>query len=103
LFVGVFRPLWSGRVDFSRHTTRNLTAALANDRLIGAIHNSVEFSLWAVLITLPLGYVIASLLVRGRRYRILRTLLDFIVALPLGVPAVMFGFGFLFAYSNGPF
>jgi iron(III) transport system permease protein len=103
LLLAGFTPFWSGHVDFSRLTTRNLTAALANDRLIGAVDNSVAFSLWAVLITLPLGYVIASLLVLGRRYRILRTLLDFIVALPLGVPAVMFGFGFLFAYSTGPF
>jgi iron(III) transport system permease protein len=63
----------------------------------------VSFSLWAVLITLPLGFIIASLLVRTRRYRVLRTVLDFIVALPLGVPAVMFGVGFLYAYSKGPF
>ncbi len=30
-------------------------------------------------------------------------LLDFIVAIPLGIPAVLFGAGFLLTYTEGPF
>jgi iron(III) transport system permease protein len=41
-------------------------------------------------------------LLRGQRFRFARTLLDFIVALPLGVPAVIFGVGFLLTYSYPP-
>jgi iron(III) transport system permease protein len=103
LLLVAFTPFWTGHVDFGRLTMRNVDAALQNVTITGAVHNSVTFSLWAMLITLPLGFVISSLLVRSQRYRILRVVLDFIVALPLGVPAVMFGFGFLFAYSGGPF
>jgi iron(III) transport system permease protein len=101
LVLVAFTPYWSGHLGGL--TTQNVSAALADDGVIGGVRNSVSFSLWAVLITLPLGFVIASLLVRTRRYRVLRAVLDFIVALPLGVPAVMFGVGFLYAYSKGPF
>jgi len=38
----------------------------------------------------------------GRQHRVLRTILDFIVSMPLGVPAVVFGVGFLLTYSRGP-
>ena len=100
LVLVAFTPFWSGRIG--RLTTQNVTAAFADPGVISGIRNSVSFALWAVVITLPLGFVIASLLVRTRRYRVLRALLDFIVALPLGVPAVMFGVGFLYAYNSGP-
>jgi iron(III) transport system permease protein len=102
LALVAFTPFWSGHVDLGRLTTRNLSSTLANGQVTSSIHNSVTFSLWAVLITLPLAFVVASLLVRTRRYRVLRAALDFIVALPLGVPAVMFAFGFLFAYNRPP-
>lgn len=101
LVLVAFTPFWSGHLG--RLTMQNVSDALANDGVISGVRNSVSFSLWAALITLPLGFVVASLLVRTRRYRVLRAVLDFIVALPLGVPAVMFGVGFLYAYSKGPF
>jgi len=103
LVLVAFTPFWSGKVDVSKLTTENVRVALTNEDVTASIQNSLIFSLTAVAITLPLGFVIASLLVKGEKYRVLRTILDFIVALPLGVPAVMFGFGFLFAYSSGPF
>ena len=51
---------------------------------------------------LVVGFIAASLLLRGQQFRFARTLLDFIVALPLGVPAVIFGVGFLLTYSYPP-
>jgi iron(III) transport system permease protein len=102
LVLAAFTPYWSGHVDLGLLTMQNISDAFANDRVISGVRNSVVFASSAVFITLPLGFVVASLLVRTQRYRVLRAVLDFIVALPLGVPAVMFGFGFLFAYSKGP-
>ncbi|HXC76255.1 MAG TPA: iron ABC transporter permease [Candidatus Acidoferrum sp.] len=102
LAVVALTPFWSGSVDFSRLTTQNFRTTLANPEVTSSIGNSVMFSLWAVVITLPLAFVVASLLVRTRRYRVIRAALDLIVALPLGVPAVMFGVGFLFAYNRPP-
>jgi iron(III) transport system permease protein len=103
LLLVAVTPFWSGHIVVSKFTLQNVRAAFANPRITSSIHNSVSFSLTAVAITLPLGFVVASLLVNTRRNRVARTVLDFVVALPLGVPAVMFGFGFLFAYSEGPF
>jgi iron(III) transport system permease protein len=102
LILVAFTPFWSGQIDFGRLTMDHVSTTLHTDRVINAIHNSLTFAFWAMVITLPLGFVISTLLVRGRRHRVLRTILDFIVALPLGVPAVIFGFGFLFAYNAAP-
>ena len=56
-----------------------------------------------MLICLPIGFVAASIILRGKRYRPLRIAADFIVSIPLGVPAVLFGAGFLLTYTEGPF
>ena len=60
-----------------------------------AIWNSVWLSLVAVAITLPIGYIAATLLRKRREHRIAAPVLDFIVAMPLSIPAVIFGVGFL--------
>jgi iron(III) transport system permease protein len=103
LVVVAFSKFWTGHLRLDLLTTRHVGDALANDKIMSGVHNSVSFSLWAVAITLPLAFVVASVLVKTQRYPVLRAILDFVVALPLGVPAVMFGFGVLFAYSKGPF
>ena len=54
-------------------------------------------------IAIPVGFCAASLLLKGRRYRIMRPLVDFLVTMPLGVPAVVFGVGFLLTYTQEPF
>jgi iron(III) transport system permease protein len=64
---------------------------------------SLVASIGAVLIVLPIGFLTASLLLKGRRYRVVRSAIDLIVTLPLGVPAVVFGVGFLLAYTQEPF
>lgn len=97
-----FSPYWSGDINVGQFTLEHVRSALENPRITGAVRNSLTFSFWAMLITLPLGYVVASLLVKGRRFPLLQALLDFIVMIPLGVPAVIFGFGFLLAYSGEP-
>jgi iron(III) transport system permease protein len=43
------------------------------------------------------------LLVRGRRHPVLRLIGDVVTALPLGIPAVIFGVGFLLTYTEPPF
>jgi len=43
------------------------------------------------------------MLLKGRRYPLIRAAVDFIVAMPLGIPAVVFGAGFLLTYSREPF
>lgn len=56
-----------------------------------------------MLICIPLGFLVARVLLKAKRIGPLRQLLDLLVSLPLGVPAVVFGVGFLFAYTKEPF
>ena len=50
-------------------------------------------SITAVLIALPIGFFAASLVLKGRKYKILRPVVEFLVTMPLGIPAVVFGVG----------
>ena len=94
---------WSAKIDVGKFTLDNFRQIFDESSVTDAIYNSVTFSLIAVLICLPVGFVAASVLVNGKRFGPLRAAADFIVAMPLGVPAVMFGVGFLLTYTEGPF
>jgi iron(III) transport system permease protein len=102
VFVSLSR-FWTGDVHLNRMTLgtwRNVTNASG---VMPAIWNSVTLSLAAVAITLPVGYIAASLLRKGRDHRIVAPILDFIIAMPLSIPAVIFGVGFLMTYTARPF
>jgi iron(III) transport system permease protein len=55
-----------------------------------------------VLLCIPVGYLVAEILYRQRGTALIRGLLDIVITLPLGVPAVVFGAGFLFTYTQPP-
>lgn len=95
-------PFWSAKPKLSSFTLENFRVAFSESVIVGAIINSVVASLIAVAISLVIGFIVSVVMLRGRRYPVLRTLTDLLVALPLGVPAVIFGVGFLFAYSAPP-
>lgn len=101
VFVSLSR-YWRGTIDLSTLTFTNFDAVFANAAVPSAIANSLIFSLSAMAIVLPLGFITASLIVRGVRYPALRLLADVLVSLPLGVPAVIFGAAFLLTYTEGP-
>lgn len=93
---------WTADIDVSSFVLDNYRDLFDQATITDGIKNSIVISLIAVAICLPLGFVIANVLLRGSRFRILRATLDVIVALPLGIPAVVFGVGFLMAYTQGP-
>jgi len=93
---------WSPRVNISRMTLENFQQIFKESGIVSAVTNSITISLMAVCISLLIGFIVAFVLLRGQRMPILRSVLDIIVAMPLGVPAVIFGAGFLFAYSRPP-
>jgi len=93
---------WTGEVhlqDLTLSAWRSVTTAPG---VTDAIWNSVILSLAAVAITLPVGFLAASLLRKRRDHRIAGPILDFIVAMPLSIPAVIFGVGFLMTYTSRP-
>ena len=96
-------PFWTGKFSFANLSLGNYYTLFERPEATQAILNSVTYSLVAVAITLPLGFVIASVLVRGQGNRVMRLILDFLVSMPLGIPAVIFGAGFLITYTSKPF
>lgn len=95
-------PFWSAKPKWSVMSLDNFRTALSDSTVSGAIINSVVSSLIAVVIALVIGFIVSVVAIRGRRYPVLRSIIDVLVALPLGVPAVIFGVGFLLAYSTPP-
>jgi iron(III) transport system permease protein len=93
---------WTGTIDPSTWTLDAYRQLLDEPGITSAIWNSVVLSLAAVAIALPAGYIAASFLRRGREHRLIAPLLDFIIAMPLSIPAVIFGVGFLLVYTNEP-
>jgi iron(III) transport system permease protein len=112
-FVAIILPLlgllvlsmsrfWSNKINVAKWSTYNFQVIFGDPRTVDAIFHSLEYSIMAVIIVLPLGFAAASMILRGKQYPGIGRLLDFVIALPLGVPAVLFGVGFLLAYSTGP-
>ncbi len=94
---------WSGSIVVSDLGLDNFRTALDNDGVRSGISTSIVCSLLAVAIALPLGYAIATFLLRSRtKSRLVRPAVDFLVAVPLGIPAVIFGAGFLLTYTQPP-
>lgn len=103
LIIVSLTPYWSGSLSWSLLTLDNFRVLFATDAIVESVVTSVLTSLGAVAICVPIGYLMANLLVRGRRFRILAMIADLITALPLSVPAVIFGVGFLLTYTEPPF
>jgi iron(III) transport system permease protein len=94
---------WTGSFDTSTWTLASWREVTSAQGVTEAIWNSVFLSVVAAAITLPIAYVTAHLLRRRRDHRITAPVLDFVVAMPLSIPAVIFGVGFLLTYTNEPF
>jgi iron(III) transport system permease protein len=94
---------WTGSFDTSTWTLASWREVTSAPGVMDAIWNSVFLSVVAAAITLPLAYVTALVLRRRREHRVTAPVLDFVVAMPLSIPAVIFGVGFLLTYTNEPF
>lgn len=93
---------WSADVDVAHFNLDNFRTIFAESGITSAITNSVVISLGAVAISIPIGFVIGRILLGDDRHGILRRVLDLLVSLPLGIPAVVFGVGFLLTYTKEP-
>ncbi|ROZ99139.1 iron ABC transporter permease [Gordonia sp. OPL2] len=102
LIIVSLTPYWSSSLSWSLFTLDNFRDLFDTPAVIESVITSVVTSFGAVIILIPIGYVMANLLVRGRRHRVLGMIGDLITALPLGIPAVIFGVGFLLTYTEPP-
>lgn len=92
---------WTADVDFDALTLKNFRTIADDPRITEAIFTSLSSSIVAIAIALPLGFVAARIL-RKPGGGPIRTAIDFVVSLPLGIPAAVFGIGFLVTYINPP-
>ena len=99
LTVVALSKFWTPTISPGDFTLDNVREVLSASDTRDAIITSIVASAGGVILVLIIGFITASLLLRGQQFKFARTLLDFIVALPLGVPAVIFGVGFLLTYS----
>jgi iron(III) transport system permease protein len=103
LAIVALSNFWSASIDVQGFSLDNFRTIFDESGITGAISTSLVASLAAVAIALPLGFVAATLLLKGRRYKVMRPIVDFLVTMPLGIPAVVFGVGFLLTYTREPF
>lgn len=95
-------PRWSADIIPSSFTLEHFAKALESPEILASVQNSVGYSLVAIAVAVPIGFLCSAVLVYGRRFRPLQVILDILVAMPLGIPGTIFGLGFLLAYSGAP-
>ena len=103
LTLVAFSPFWTGMIDFGALTLSNFTDAFDEPAITDALATSITTSVSSILIALPLGYLLAEVLYRRRGNAVVRAIIDVITQIPLGIPAVIFGVGFLYVYTSQPF
>ena len=103
LSIVALSPYWSDSIRFGDFSFDNFRTIFGQSNITGAISMSLTSSLLAVAIALPVGYVAATMIANRRKGGPTRALVDFLVSVPLGIPAVVIGSGFLLTYARGPF
>src|SRR5262245_23430375 len=102
LTIVSFSRFWTGSLNTHTWTLYSWKSVTTASGVMPAIKNSVYLSIAAAAITLPLAYIAALYLRRVREHRVGGPILDFVVAMPLSIPAVIFGVGFLLTYTSEP-
>jgi iron(III) transport system permease protein len=102
LILVSFEPYWSAHIHFGTFTFSNITTVLHQQNLVHGIYDSIVFAGATVAILLPLGYICARTIYTRSDKPFLGALQDIVISLPLGIPAVILGTGFLLAYTDSP-
>jgi iron(III) transport system permease protein len=97
-----FSQFWTGDVGGPYTDAHFRTIIFEDDRVQDAIMTSLRSSLLALLVVLPLGLAAAVLNLSPRSRRRTKAIVDLLVNIPLGLPAVLFGAAILFTYVNPP-
>jgi iron(III) transport system permease protein len=95
-------PFWSENLSWDLLTLDNYRRMLETPGILESVTTSVVTSLAAVAVCVPIGLALATLIVRNQHLKVMRLLGDVMSALPLGIPAVIFGVGFLLTYTQPP-
>jgi iron(III) transport system permease protein len=103
LVLVALSPYWSGQVNWNALTTANFEKVLSDPEALAALRTSAIAMAAALLVVVPVGFLAASMMTGAvKSGRSLRGALDFLVTLPLGMPAAIFGFAVLYTYAGAP-
>jgi thiamine transport system permease protein len=98
------RAGWAGELSYTfewyRRILYSLTGSTVTVPYLRVIRNSLFFGLMAVLLSLPLGTLIAYIMVRRERF--LGGLFESFAMLPLGISTIILGLGYIRAYQSFP-
>jgi iron(III) transport system permease protein len=103
LIVVSVSPFWSGNIPTHDLTLGNYRNVFTDSSAIGSIVTTMKSVAITLLVVIPIGYLSAAIL-SSSTLRLARTgkALDVLVNIPLAMPAIIFGVGILFAYTEGP-
>jgi iron(III) transport system permease protein len=101
LVIVALSPYYSGSIDVGGFTLDNFRHVHSNPLTRQAIETSLRCSLAGVAVTLPVAYGAATL-IHARPGSLLARTADFVVNLPLCVPAAVFGAAMAYVYSRPP-
>lgn len=95
-------PFFTGDLDQSL-TLRHVREVVLDDRVLSAVRTSTSAAALAILVVLPVGFVVALTSLRWFRVpRWVMVVAPMIALVPLAVPHSLFGYGSLIAYTTAP-
>jgi iron(III) transport system permease protein len=93
---------WSANISLKGLTFSNYRTVFNDPQNFSAIKNTLWYTAVTVVVALVVSHVCARIVYNRRHRRVSPVVQDVVVSLPLGIPGVIFGLGFLLAYSNTP-
>jgi iron(III) transport system permease protein len=93
-------PFWGGKLQVARLSLRAFEQIFDDPLIAQAITNSLWFSAVATLACLALS--LCAALVATRAKGPVRGIIDYIINVPIAVPALLFGMGILMTFALGP-
>jgi iron(III) transport system permease protein len=101
LLIVSLSPIWTGKINFARLTTRHYEYVLFNYSLTQqAILNSLFLALVGASLGVAISVLQAYYVNRGPTRH--RTVIDAVLSLPLGIPGIILGLGFLILAIRTP-
>ena len=98
--IGTFMKLFGSFEVADPWTLRNWQSAITHPLFMNALRNTVVIGLVAALLCLALSSLIAYVSVRTRYFG--KSLLDFLTWMPVVIPGIVIGLGFLWMFLQTP-
>lgn len=96
------QEFWTPTIRPSTFTLQHYRDVFGRDDLMVTIQHSVAYAFATVAVVLPIAYIASRAIYRKKEQPVIGAVQELIVSLPLGIPAVIMGTGFLLFFVNAP-